>query len=70
MKNILIFIPNLQAGGAEKIAVNLSNILAKENYLVNLMFIKKSNFNLKSLNKKINLVNLKKKDCSWHFSQL
>ena len=61
MKNILIFIPNLQAGGAEKIAVNLSNILAKENYLVNLMFIKKSNFNLKSLNKKINLVNLKKK---------
>ena len=26
MKNILIFIPNLQAGGAEKIAVNLSNI--------------------------------------------
>lgn len=61
MKKILIFIPNLEGGGAEKIAINLSNILANDKNDVYLMFLKKKNFNKNKFTKNIKLINLKKK---------
>ncbi|MDA9733440.1 glycosyltransferase [Candidatus Pelagibacter sp.] len=60
MKKILIFIPNLQGGGAEKVAINLSNILAKDKCIVYLMYLKKNGFNIKNLNKNINFIYLNK----------
>ena len=61
MKKILIFIPNLQGGGAEKVAINLSNILAKDKNDVNLMFLRRNGLNANALNGKIKLINLNKK---------
>ena len=61
MKKILIFVPSLQGGGAEKVAINLSNILAKDKCAVYLMFLKNNGFNINCLNKNINFVNLNKK---------
>lgn len=61
MKKILIFIPNLQGGGAEKVAINLSNILAKDKYIVYLMCLKQKGLNINNLNKNINFINLKKR---------
>lgn len=61
MKKILIFVPSLQGGGAEKVAINLSNILAKDKCVVYLMFLKHNGFNINFLNKNINFINLKKK---------
>ena len=60
MKKFLIFVPNLQGGGAEKVAINLSNILAKDKCVVYLMFLKKNGLNINYLNKNINFINLNK----------
>lgn len=61
MKKILIFIPNLQGGGAEKVAVNLSNVLAQHKNDVYLMFLRRNRLNVDQLNKNIHLINLNKK---------
>ena len=60
IKKILVFVPNLAAGGAEKVAVNLSNALANDNHKTYLMCIKRNFFNLKNLSKNLKLINLNK----------
>ena len=61
MKKILIFVPNLQGGGAEKVAINLSNILAKDKCVVYLMYLRRNGLDFNYLNKNINFINLNKK---------
>lgn len=58
MKKFLIFVPSLQGGGAEKVAINLSNILAKDKCIVYLMFLKQNGLKTNFLNKNINFINL------------
>jgi len=60
MKKLLIFVPSLRGGGAEKVAINLSNTFAEDNDKTYLMFVKKNSLNLNHLNKKLNLINLNK----------
>ena len=59
MKDYLVFVPNLQGGGAEKIAVNLSNSLSDENNTY-LMFLNENKLKKNKLNKKLTLLKLNK----------
>jgi len=56
MRNIILFIPNIERGGIEKNLIILSNYFIKRNYNIQIIFRKISNEVKKNLSKKITLI--------------
>ncbi len=55
---IIIFIPSLNDGGAEKVAVNLSNSFSKNRRII-LLTLKRNNKYRHDISKKVNIIELK-----------
>ena len=55
---IIIFIPSLNDGGAEKVAVNLSNSFSKKRRII-LLTLKRNNKYRHDISKKVNIIELK-----------
>ena len=59
-KKIAVFINNLEIGGTESVTLVFVNELIKHNFKVDLILINKKRYNLKFLDKRVNVVNLNK----------
>ena len=60
-KNIIFFLHNLNAGGAEKNSINYANFLSNYNINVKIICLSDKGVLKKNINKKIKIINLKKK---------
>ncbi len=58
-KKISLFIPSLQAAGAEKIVVNLANSFSEKGYDIDLVVLKNTGYYFKKINSKVKIINLK-----------
>ncbi len=59
IKEITVILPDLRAGGAEKVHLDLINVWIDNGIKVNLILLNKQGFLLDKLSNKVNLINLK-----------